>query len=896
MPSERWQRVKELFHAALAMDVAQRAAFLDNACAGDPSLREEVDTLLASDEKAKDFIETPAVEMAAQSFAGNGTDAMKGRRIGPYQIVREIGHGGMGVVYLAERADQQYQKRVAIKVIRRHLEADSMLRRFRSEQQILANLDHPNIAKLLDGGTTEDHLSYFIMDYIEGLPMDLYCDAHKLPTMERLALFRAVCASVQYAHEHDVLHCDLKPSNFLITAECVPKLLDFGIAKLLNPQSSSPKNQFTVTGLRPMTLAYASPEQVRGETVTRASDVYSLGVVLYELLSGHHPYAARSSAPHEMEGMICEHQPEKPSVVISRTETIPGPEGTAQITVTPESVSAVRDGQPEKLRRRLVGDLDNIVLMALRKEPERRYESVERFSEDIRRHLSGEPVLARRDTLWYRSSKFLKRNQAAVLAVALTAVTAVLIAIGLGFLTTRPQVHSVAVLPFASVGADQNTGYLSEGITEAVRNELSQLPNLKVISSASAVGNGGSQPDPQAVGRSLKVEGVLAGSVVQSGDELTVRAELVDVRTNRHLWEPEYTRKLSEIVVLQKEIARQIAAHFTQRTGSEGEERTKGGTENPAAYQEYLVGRHLWSQRSPAALEQGLQHFQRAVELDRNYGLAYSGLADSYVGFATFGGHSAKESYLKARGAAGKALELEPTLAEGHSALAMVNLYYDRDWAAAEREFNRAIALRPSDATAHMRYGLALAQFRRFDEARREIARGLEADPVDPLLNGGMGQIFYWERRYDEALEQCRKALVLNPNFYPTHILIGRVHLETRAYDKAIGAFKRAIELGGGPQAKAALADAYASSEQPDEARKILTGLTDRSSQTYVPPFDVALAYVGLGDYNQAFAWLEKAFNDRARAMPSLKVHPRLDPLRSDRRFTELQRRLGLLQ
>jgi serine/threonine protein kinase/tetratricopeptide (TPR) repeat protein len=890
MPSERWQRFKELFHSAVAVEAGQRAAFLDKACDGDPSLREEVEALLASDEKAKDFIETPAVEMAAKSFASDVTDAMEGRRIGPYKILREIGHGGMGVVYLAERADQQYEKRVAIKVIRRRLDADSRFRRFRSEQQILANLDHPNIAKLLDGGTTEDHLSYFIMDYIEGLPMDLYCDKHKLPTVERLELFRAACASVQYAHQHDILHCDLKPSNFLITAEGVPKLLDFGIAKLLNPQPSSQKNQSTVTGLRPMTLEYASPEQVRGETITPASDVYSLGLVLYELLTGHCPYGATSSAPQEMERMICEHQPEKPSAVISRTETIPGLDGTAQVTVTPESVSAVRDGQPEKLRRRLVGDLDNIVLMALRKEPERRYGSVEQFSEDIRRHLNGEPVLARRDTLWYRSAKFLKRNRAAVVASALTAVILALVAIGLGLLTGRTQVDSIAVLPFASVSSNPNTGYLSEGITETVMNELTRLPNLKVVSSASAVGYGRNEQDPQAVGRSLKVQGVLTGKVAQSGNDLTVHAELVDVRTNRHLWEREYTRKLSEIVVLEKEIARQISANFTERTG-EGEERAEGSTENPDAYREYLVGRHFWSQRNPAALEQGLQHFQRAIELDSNYGLAWSGLADSYVAFASFRARSAKESYIKARAAAIKALELEPTLAEGHSALAMVNLYYDWDWVAAEREFNRAIALKPGDTTARMRYGLALAWFQRFDDARREIERGLEVNPVDPLLNSGMGQILYFARQYDQALVEYRKALVLDPNLFFTYQYLGGLYTKMGSYDKAIAALKKATELGGGA-VKGTLAHAYAVSGQTSEARKIIADLTDRSSQTYSPPFDVAVAYAGLGDYDQAFAWLEKAYDERARNMLSLKVTPLLDPLRSDPRFIALVRRM----
>lgn len=890
MSSERWQQIKELFHSALAVEAGQRAAFVRKACADNPSIREEVEELLASDERAKDFIENPAVEMVAESLATDGADLMKGRRIGPYQIFREIGHGGMGVVYLAERADQQYQKRVAIKVIRRHMDGDSMFRRFRDEQQILANLDHPNIAKLLDGGTTEDGLSYFIMDHIEGLPMDLYCNTRKLSTKERLKLFRAVSAAVQYAHQHAVLHCDLKPSNFLVTAEGVPKLLDFGIAKLLNPQPPSQKNRST-TALRPMTLGYASPEQLRGETITAASDVYSLGVVLYELLTGHHPYDVRSHGPQEIERMICEQQPEKPSAVIGRTETIPGPEGTPQITVTPESVSAVRDGQPEQLRRRLVGDLDNIVLVALRKEPERRYLSVEQFSEDIRRHLDGQPVLARRDTLWYRTAKFLKRNHAAVLAAALTAVILALIAIGLGLLTGRAQVNSIAVLPFASVSPDPNTKYLSEGISEAVMNELSQLQNLKVISSASAVGYGGNEQDPRAVGRSLKVQGVLTGKVVQSGNDLTVHAELVDVRTNRHLWEREYTHKLSEIVVLERDIARQISANFTQRTG-EGEERTKGGTENPDAYREYLVGRHFWSQRSPAALEQGLQHFQKAIELDPNYALGYSGLADSYVGFATFRAHSAKESYLQARAAASKALELEPTLAEGHSALAMVNLYYDWDWVAAEREFSRAIALKPSDATAYLRYGLALAWFQRFDDARHEIARGLEVDPVHPLLNQSMGQILYFARRYDEAMREYRKTLVLDSNFFQAYLLIGQVYVQTGEYDKAIAALKKASELGGGAQIKATLADTYALYGQTGEAKQILADLTDRSRQTYAPPFDIALAYVGLGDHDQAFAWLEKAYGERARAMLSLRVNPGLDPLRADPRFAVLMRRM----
>ncbi len=894
MSSERWQRIKDLFHSALAVEAGQRARFLDKACADDPSLREEVEALLASDEGAGDFIEAPAFEMAAESLASDGASGMEGLRIGPYKIMREIGRGGMGVVYLAERADDQYQKQVAIKLIKRGLDTDSILRRFRNEQQILANLDHPNIAKLLDGGTTDDRLSYFIMDYVEGVPIDLYCDTHKLLTVERLELFCTVCGAVQYAHQHNVVHRDLKPSNIFVTAEGVPKLLDFGIAKLLGPKPSSRKSEPTALGLRPMTLDYASPEQVRGDPVTPASDIYSLGVLLYELLTGHYPYHIERHTSQEIERAICETEPERPSIAIYRVEEASRDDDRPPCTITPESVSQTRDGELTKLRRRLAGDLDNIVLKALRKEPERRYASVEHFSEDIRRHLDGQPVLARKDTLWYRGAKFLKRNKAAVLAAALAAVIPVLFAMGLSLLTGRAQIDSIAVLPFVSVSTDPNTEYLSEGITETLMNQLSQLANLKVMSRTSVLRYRGKEQNPQAVGNSLKVQAVLMGRVVQTGDDLTISAELVDARNNRHLWEGKYTRKLSEILVLQGEIARQISAKLMRLTSAEREQLAKRDTENPAAYREYVLGRHFWSQRSGAQVKKGLLHFERAIELDPNYALAHAGVADSYIAFATFRALPAKEAYAKARAAAVKALELNPALAEGHSVLAMVSLYFDWDWATAEREFKRAIALKPDDATTRLRYGLALAWFDQFDEARREIAQGLEVDPGSPLLYTGMGQILYWERRYDQAIEEYRKALVVDPNFFQTHFLLGGAYMQKGAYAEAIAAFKKAIDLGGETQVKATLADAYAKSGQAHEARKLLADLTDRSRRTYAPRFDVAIVYADLGDHDQAFAWLEKAYDERERAMLSLKVNPRLDPLRSDPRFEGLLRRVGL--
>jgi serine/threonine-protein kinase len=336
-------------------------------------------------------------------------------RIGPYKIIREIGYGGMGAVYLAVRDDDQFKKHVAIKLMKPGLDSDLRFRRFHRERQILANLDHPNIAKLLDGGTTEEGIPYLVMDYVEGIPIDNYCDEKKLPTIERLVLFQIICSAVQFAHQNLVVHRDIKPGNILVNTEGVPKLLDFGIAKLLHSDDKA-----LTTSLLPMTPEYASPEQIRGETITTASDIYSLGILLYELLTGHRPYQLNSKSPVELQRVICQEEPEKPSHIIRRAKDF---DPTLQLN--PETVDKTREEEFEKLYRRLRGDLDNIVLMALRKDPQRRYASVQQFSEDIKRHLEGMPVLARKDTLGYRTGKFILRNKMAVAAALLVLLTLV---------------------------------------------------------------------------------------------------------------------------------------------------------------------------------------------------------------------------------------------------------------------------------------------------------------------------------------------------------------------------------------------------------------------------------------------------------------------------------------
>ncbi len=414
MTPERWQQIKTILDEVLELPPAQRRAFLDRACEEDPSLRQEVEEYLELDQELDDFIPEPAAPVDQES----PDDADAELRIGHYRTLRRIGAGGMGTVYLAVREDD-FEKRVALKLIRRGMDSEEIVRRFHNERQILATLDHPNVARLLDGGT-EDGLPYFVMEYVEGKPIDRYCDAHKLSTPERLELFRQVCAALHFAHQNLVVHRDLKPSNILVTADGVPKLLDFGIAKLLSPQAGA-ETVKTAPGSRPMTIQYASPEQIREQPITTASDVYSLGVLFYKLLTGRLPCNLDTCGRIQSLRIICEDEPVRPSVAVRRREKIPAAAGTVELT--PESVSRTRDGDPRKLRRRLTGDVDSIALMAMRKEPQRRYGTVEQFAEDIGRHLQGLPVIARKSTMSYRAAKFVRRHRVRVAIVTLLLLT-----------------------------------------------------------------------------------------------------------------------------------------------------------------------------------------------------------------------------------------------------------------------------------------------------------------------------------------------------------------------------------------------------------------------------------------------------------------------------------------
>ena len=442
MTPERWQEVERFYHAAMEKPEPERAAFLENVCAGDDDLRREVESLVAYSQKSNKFIDEPALEVAAKALAVGemakgephpDSERWIGQRISQYRIVRKLASGGMGEVFCAVRADDEYEKQVALKLVSAGRQSSFFLNRFRNERQILATLDHPNITRLLDGGTTNDGTPYFVMELVDGLPIDEYCDAHHLTVNERLQLFLQVCSAVQYAHQHLIIHRDIKPGNILVTGDGVPKLMDFGIAKILDENEDADKQNVTVTALRVFTPGYASPEQITGEPITTASDVYSLGVVLYELLTGHCAYRLTRYTPQEIARAVCEREPEKPSGAVMHHEDV-NADGVRTASV---DVGVARNTSPEKLKKHLRGDFDNILLMALRKEPHRRYSSVEQFKEDIRRHLESLPVIARNDTVGYRTWKFVGRHQA---GVAVTVAVPLVLLIGIAVTAREARV------------------------------------------------------------------------------------------------------------------------------------------------------------------------------------------------------------------------------------------------------------------------------------------------------------------------------------------------------------------------------------------------------------------------------------------------------------------------
>ncbi|HEX7313414.1 MAG TPA: protein kinase [Pyrinomonadaceae bacterium] len=914
MTPERWKQIEGVFDAAIDLEPAARDAYLDTACGGDAELRRQVELLIRSSDAAGSFIEEPAVAGRITEPGRLDDEPFIGRRVGSYRLVREIGRGGMGAVYLAVRADDEFQKRVAIKLVKRGMDTDFILRRFRQERQILASLDHPYIARLMDGGTTDDGLPFFVMEYIQGLTVNQFCDAHKLSTPERLRLFLKVCSAVAFAHHNLVIHRDLKPSNVLVMADGTPKLLDFGIAKLLNPEMGARTIDPTTLAMRLMTPEYASPEQVRGETVTMVSDVYSLGVLLYDLLTGHRPYTLRNRTPEEMARVICEQEPERPSVAVNLIEVIPTG-GREPLEITPDSVSRVRDGSLEKLRRQLSGSIDNIVLKALRKEPQRRYQSVEELSRDIEHYLEGRPV-------------------SAPAYFPVTAETRV------GEPEPSTGAKSIAVLPFKTLSHEENRDeFLGMGMADAIITKLSNVGGIIVRPTSSVIKYFDGEQSAALAGHELDVSYVLDGRIQRGGERVRVTVQLVRTRDGAPLWAGKFDEKFTDFFAVEDSVSEQVAQALVPQLMDEGLERDRSTapdaaparepgvttddphkarttgptrampsqgihttpttgprlTDDEEAHQLYVAGRYFATRRTADGIRQAVERLERAVERDPKFAPAWSELADCYALMNWYVEPPPAGAWEKAVAAALRAVEADDTLAEAHASLGFVKLYYERDWKGAERELSRAVELKPESAVARRWHAFNLSAMGRHDEALAEIERARECAPRSPVVATGVANVLFLAGRFDEAVEACQRSFEIDPGSMSTHIVLRWCYERKGMCEEALAIYEQERAFAGdSPTTCAKYAHVLASCGRVEEARAELEKITSKGDARGALTYEAAVIHSLMGDADGALEWLGRAADEHAVGLAFVRVDPRLDGLRGDPRFAELLRRVGL--
>jgi serine/threonine-protein kinase len=854
MTPEHWQQIKTLLQAALEREPHERAAFFKEACADDPSLQSEVESLIASHEQAGGFIESPAYEVMAGSLADD--KSMVGEVLGPYQIIGLLGTGGMGEVYLAE--DTRLGRNVALKVLPlQFTRDDERVRRFQQEARAASALNHPNIITIYEIGKIGPR-HFIATEFIQGETLRRHMARSQMKITEALQVAAKVASALCAAHDAGIVHRDIKPENIVLRTDRIVKVLDFGLVKLTEQKidiSESPTLVKTAEGMVMGTAHYMSPEQARGLPVDTRTDIWSLGVVLYEMVGGRLPFEGGTSS----------------DVIAS----ILNQEPTTLVRYSPEVPT----------------ELEWIVKKALRKDKEERYQTARELLTDLKslkRKLEFEQELALSMESGPGSAEIGGRP---------------------GYVSSEAdragpesqgrwsrQINSLAIIPLTNNTADPGMEYFSDGITESMINALSQLPELRVMAWSTVSRYKGKEIDPRDAGRELDVRAVLTGRVMQLGERLVIKTELVDATDGSHLWGDSYSGKPSDILDVEAEISTKLSEKLLLRLTTEERKRlTKRYTDNIEAYQLYLKGRYYWNKRSEEALHKSIECFQQAIEIDPNYALAYAGLADCYTKLGDVGvtAMSPREAFAHAHAAALTALQIDSSLAEVHASLGHLDMHH-LQWADAERDLKRAIELNPNYATAHHWYGYFMAFHQRFDEALEKIEVALKLDPLSLPITDGVGEILYFARRYDEAIAQFRKTLEMDPNFLASRINLGRAYEQAAMFSEAEDQFVKARQITSESiDALAALGHTYAMSANTGAALEVLAQLTELSKERYVSPYDIALIHAALGETDEAFQWLEKAYDQRVEWMIYTNVDPRLDPLRGDARFLDLMRRIG---
>jgi eukaryotic-like serine/threonine-protein kinase len=797
------------------------------------------------------------------------SDALIGQTVSHYRIVEKLGAGGMGVVYKAH--DSRLDRALALKLLPEKLaQQPQALERFRREARAASALNHPGICTIYDIGE-QDGRAFIAMEFIDGETLRSHIHGKALPLQEILKLGIQIAEALGAAHAEGIIHRDIKPANIFVTKRGQAKVLDFGLAKLVpkgiasaeaDSGGGSPDSTSTV-GIISGTPSYMSPEQVRGDDLDPRTDIFSLGLVLYEMATGRQAFGGGTG------GTIIE----------------------AVLTRPPASVRSINPDIPPRL--------EGIIDKALCKDRDQRYQRAADMLADLeqlkRDADSGQP---------YR-----ERDREGEAESLLTSTAGPLSSAGKpGSRTSTQQtgtfrqprvskiIGSLAVLPFENISRDPENEYLSDGIPGSLINILATVPRLRVIAQSTVFRYKGRQIDPQAVGRELNVRAVLTGRMMQSGGSLRIGTELVDVATGARLWGAQFDRKPGDIFAIQDEISNEISGKLRlQLTRAEKKRLIRRHTENAEAYRLYLKGRHHWNRWTEEGFYKAIAYFQQAVEKDPGYALAYAGLADSYVLLGWNSYLPPKDAFPKGKAAALTALQLDSDLGEAHTPLAAVLWLYDWKWHEAQKEFKLSLELNPTYPTANHWHAEYVMTMGRQVEAVAKMKNSQELDPLSLIINVAIGWAFYMARRYEEAIEQLLRTVELDPNYPVTYWILGLLYRITGRYELAITAGEKGVNLSGGsPLMRAALAHTYGMSGRAKEALQVLDDLTKLARHKYVAPHFLAGIHIGLGGNERAIEYLEKSYEEHSHWLIYLHIDPSMDALRNNPRFQDLLRRVGL--